>query len=64
MLHFLRIRTEETSENTGGHKNHPLSTKSTKLNIFNVDDSVDRDKPSRYVTSQLGRVSLLAFVGR
>jgi len=34
-----------------GDKNHPLSTKSTELNMFNFGDNVDRDKLSSLTLS-------------
>jgi len=53
-----------------GDKNHPLSTKSTELNMFNFGDNVDRDKlttnrqQSRKSTRTLSTFDFVAGVYR
>ena len=49
-----------------GDKNHPLSTKSTELNMFNFGDNVDRDKltTNRQQSRNLSTLDFVAGVYR
>ena len=44
-----------------GDKNHPLSTKSTELNVFNFGNNVDRDKCDVYVGGKVRVLELMRF---